>query len=294
MPRSSPTVGQYRPHGVPCRDERGRTLSELVITSASNPRVQFVRKLANRRFREDEGRFVVEGEVEVLRALRGGVVFDWIHVCEGERSVNSEILSYEVPIVLTSRDVLAKITYRSQPTGIVGVAQTWELSLTRLVPPARPLVLVVESIEKPGNLGAMLRTSAAMGADAVIVADAITDVFNPNVVRASVGAIFRVPIAVATTKEVIAWLTSNRIPVYATFPDQGVPPWTLPLGEAAALVVGAEHVGLSSDWLGASTANVAIPMERPGGVDSLNASVAAAMMLFEASRQRSGVRADQA
>lgn len=269
-------------------------MSESVITSASNPRVQFVRKLANRRFRETEGRFVVEGEAEVLRALRHGVAFDWIHVCAGERPVASDILSYDVPIFQTSPDVLAKIAYRSQPTGIVGVAQTWELSLRRLVPPPCPLILVVESIEKPGNLGAMLRTSAAMGADAVIVADAITDVFNPNVVRASVGAMFRVPIAAATTEEVIGWLTSHRIPIYPTFPDQGVPPWTLPLGDGAALVVGAEHVGLSSEWLSASTSSVAIPMEQPGGVDSLNASVAAAMMLFEASRQRSGARADRA
>jgi TrmH family RNA methyltransferase len=176
-----------------------------------------------------------------------------------------------------------KIAYRRHPDGVLAVVTTRSTTLDALDLPDRPLVLVVEGIEKPGNLGAMLRTADGAGVDAVIVADPATDAYNPNVVRASQGAVFTVPLAVATADTGAAWLAGRGIRVVAASPDATTPPWQVDLTGPLAAVVGSEHAGLSSVWNGAD--GVGIPMR--GTADSLNAATAAAVLLYEAVRQRS-------
>jgi TrmH family RNA methyltransferase len=167
---------------------------------------------------------------------------------------------------------------------LLAVARRFDTGLSRLRPGSDPLLLVAESIEKPGNLGTMLRTAEAAGADAVVAADPTTDPFNPNVVRASLGTLFRVPLAVAGSEETLAWLRDHGIRSYAATPEGAVPLWEADLTGAVALVVGSEQYGLSEAWMDAADGRVVIPM--PGSVDSLNAAMAAGILLFEAVRQR--------
>ncbi len=188
-----------------------------------------------------------------------------------------------MPITTVSPAVVSKVAYRGNPSGFVAVARQWEMPLDS-IPVDDALILVVEAIEKPGNLGGMLRSAEAAGA-AVIVASPTTDLYNSNVVRAAMGALFRIPIAVASTGETLDWLKRNSVAVYATSPAAETALWDVDLTGSCALVVGGESEGLSQAWL--EQPAVVIPM--PGKADSLNASVSAAIALFEAIRQRQSV-----
>jgi TrmH family RNA methyltransferase len=262
-----------------------------VITSTANPRVQAVVRLRKRRARDESGLFVVEGEREVRRALAAGVTVDELWVCPdlrpgGEASIGGP------PVTEVGPRVFARVSYRDNPDGVLAVARQFPTDLGRLDPPPHALVLVVAGLEKPGNLGAIVRSAAAAGVDALVVADPVTDVFNPNVVRASQGALFGLPLAVAGGDDVRSWLADRAIPTYAAGPGGTVAHWDLPFDRAAALVVGPEDTGLPAGWFDTAAARVVIPM--PGdagrGVDSLNAAAAAAVLLFEAVRQRAGRR----
>jgi TrmH family RNA methyltransferase len=177
-----------------------------------------------------------------------------------------------------------KVSYRDRPEGLLAVAKQFQTRLTDREVGPRPLVLVVEAIEKPGNLGTMLRTADATGVDLVIVTDPTTDIFNPNVVRASTGMLFEIPIAVSSGPEAIQWLRQRSIPIVATTPATSATHWDADLSNAAALVVGTEQYGLSDAWLHAADLKIRIPME--GRADSLNAAMAAGVVLYEALRQR--------
>ncbi len=177
-----------------------------------------------------------------------------------------------------------KASYRDRPEGLLAVARQFPTGLDRLDLGPAPLLLVVEGIEKPGNLGTMMRTAEAAGAAALIVCDPTTDPFNPNVVRASLGTLFSLPLAVADTPDAIAWLHGRGIRTVATTPAATKPHWEADLAGAVAVVVGSEQYGLSAAWLQGATEQVLIPM--PGTVDSLNAAMAAGIVLFEAVRQR--------
>ena len=265
-----------------------------MITSTANPRVQAVVRLRKRRGREAAGQFVVEGRREVARAIQAGVELDEVFVCPelGAGGVGDVVgdVAGRVEVTEVSAAVFGRMSYRDGPDGVLAVARPFPTDLGRLSPPPDALVLVVAGLEKPGNLGAVVRSAAAAGAYAVVAADPVTDVFNPNTVRASQGALFSLPLAVGTAAEVRGWLDEHRIPAYAAGPgDSTLAPWDLPLAAAAALVVGAEDRGLDPAWFDHAAAPVAIPM--PGaraGVDSLNAATAAAVLLFEAVRQRYG------
>ena len=181
-----------------------------------------------------------------------------------------------------------KASYRDRPEGLLGVARQFPTGLEGLQPGPDPLLLVAEAIEKPGNLGTMLRTAEAAGAAAVVVCDPATDPFNPNVVRASLGTLFSLPLVVADTTAAIAGLRRLGIRTVATTPGASTPHWEADLTGPVAVVVGSEQYGLSAAWLAAADRQVLIPM--PGSVDSLNAAMAAGIVLFEAVRQRAVAR----
>ena len=266
-----------------------------MITSNRNPTVRAAQELTKRRDRQLRQQFLIEGGRELRRALGAEVVLDQLFVSPARLRRDDDIAVVETArangttVIEVSDEVLAKLAYRAETEPMVAVASMFSTSLSRLRLPARPLILVMAEVEKPGNIGAMLRTAAAAGVDAVIVADPVADVFNPNVVRASVGALFTVAVAVASSDETMAWLARQGVAIMASSPDGGKPHWEVPLIGPSAIVVGAEHDGLSSVWLERAEGHLTIPMtdEPFSGADSMNVATAAAVLLFEAIRQRS-------
>lgn len=254
------------------------------IESPSNRRIIDTAKLKKRRRRESTGRFLIEGTREVQRALDSGIAFDEVFaapdlIAPGTASLVNRIAAAGTIITTVSIHAFAKLSMRQNPDGIVAVAPMWD---TDLIEFDAEVVLVAEGIEKPGNLGAMLRTADAVGA-ALLVADPTVDPFNPNVVRASQGALFSVAFAVAPVDQAVSWCRSHGATVVAT-PDAKRYYWGVSLTGPVSIVVGSEDAGVSDAWATVGT-HVRIPMS--GAADSLNASVAAALLLFEAARQRS-------
>lgn len=188
-----------------------------------------------------------------------------------------------VPVIEFGAEAFRRASYRQHPDGILAVAMARPLPLGKLSVASEGLVLVVEGIEKPGNLGAVLRTADAAGVDAIIAADAATDPFNPNVVRASQGSLFTVPLAVSSAQEAATWLTDHGLAVYVARPHGGNAPWDVDLTVGCAVVVGSEHAGLSPEW----EAYPAVTLPMAGAADSLNTATAAAVIAYEARRQRS-------
>lgn len=260
-----------------------------MLTSPTNARVKRVVKLRARRHRDRECRFVIEGFRELDSAWRAGFPVEEVFYCEqhfaarGEDALVDRLRDTGAVCEATNAPVFAKLSYRHTPDGLLAVAATPNLTPSRLDVPKDSLWLVAANIEKPGNLGAMLRTADAAGASGVLVADPATDAFNPNVVRASVGTLFSVPLAVARTAEVRAWLAEHRIRVVATSPVATTDYAEADLSGSVAIVVGGEHRGLDAEWT-AGAETVRIPMA--GQADSINAAMTAAVLLFEASRQR--------
>lgn len=260
-----------------------------MLTSPTNARVKRVVKLRARRHRDRERRFVIEGFRELHSAWRAGFAVEEVFYCEqhfaarGERELVAGLRDTGAVCEATNAAVFAKLSYRHTPDGLLAVAATPELTLSRLDVPRDSLWLVAANIEKPGNLGAMLRTADAAGVSGVLVADPATDPFNPNVVRASVGTLFSVPLAVARADDVRVWLAEHGVRVVATSPTATTDYAEADLSGSVAIVVGGEHAGLDAEWVtGAET--VRIPMA--GQADSINAAMTAAVLLFEASRQR--------
>ncbi len=253
----------------------------VAITSPANPTVKDAVALRRRRHRSATGRFLVEGARETLRAMAAGVEIERLFVAPALGPPDEPIAaatSGRIPVVTVSEKVFAKLSGREGPDGILAVAVAFPTELGTIA--TTDLVLVAEGIEKPGNLGAMLRTAEAAGA-AVVVADGVVDPFNPNVVRASQGSLFAVPLATARTDDTIRWLDGTTV-VVAT-PEATTDYWDVDMRGPTAVVVGSEHEGVSERWKTLGT-TVRIPMAGTG--DSLNASIAAALVLYEAVRQR--------
>jgi TrmH family RNA methyltransferase len=253
------------------------------VESAANPRIVATARLKQRKRRDDAGVFLVEGTREVERAVDAGAAITEVFLCSeyaarGTEALARAIAETGVPITTTSTRAFEKLSNRRSPDGIIAVARTWTPTLADL---DRDLVLIAESIEKPGNVGAMLRTVDAAGAG-LVLADPAVDLFNPNVVRASQGALFSAPLAVADAAEACSW-GLERGSVFVATPDATTILWDADLTGVAAVVIGSERAGVSTAWHGAGTP-VRIPMA--GHADSLNASVSAAVVLFEAVRQR--------
>jgi TrmH family RNA methyltransferase len=264
------------------------------ITSLQNPRVKQLVHLRERRTRDEAGLFLIEGYRELRRAVERQIVLVDLYFCpewflgENEPALIETARSAGAAVFELSKEAFAKCSYRDRPDGLVAVARQWHRTLRDLeqTPHPAPFVLVVESIEKPGNLGTILRSADAAGVDAVIVCDAVTDLFNPNVVRSSTGVLFSVPVVVADSAEVHAWLRTRGVRIVTTTPAAEKLYTDTDLRGPLAIVMGSEQYGLSEFWLKNSDAPVRIPMA--GQADSLNVAMAAIITLFEAVRQRTG------
>jgi RNA methyltransferase, TrmH family len=263
-----------------------------VLASPSNPRIKAVARLRDRRERESTGLTLADGAREVRRALDSGVDVVEAFVCEpllaGEDARAALDLLHErkIPITATTEPAFTKIAFGDRAEGLLAVIRAPDRGLEALALPDEPLLIVVEGVEKPGNLGAILRSADGAGADALIAASPRTDLANPNVIRASAGTIFSVPTAAAPTNEVIDWLVERRIRVIAARVDAERPYTDADLTGPIAIVLGSEAEGLTDAWRAADAQTVRLPMH--GVADSLNVSVAAAVLLYEARRQRNG------
>ena len=261
----------------------------MVIDSPRNPRVQAALALRERETRLALGRTLVDGAREALRAMDAGVAVESAFVCRSLIRTDDAALAVRnlelasAPIIDVSERVHDRLAFGSRRDGLVLVVQTKSRLLDDLTPGPEPLILVTEDVEKPGNLGAILRTADAAGCAAVIAIGG-TDLFNPNVVRASVGTVFSVPVAAATPAETLAWLSAHAIRPIAALVDAAAIYTDTDLTGAVALVLGSEADGLSAAWAGDGLEHVRIPMA--GITDSLNVSVAAAVLAFESRRQR--------
>ncbi len=268
------------------------------ITSFQNPLLkQLVLLQEKSRERRKTGLFVIEGQREISLAIKGDYLLKTLLFCSEiiseeevftlKESANSKTEFIEIP-----SEIYQKLAYRSSTEGIIAVAYSKPLSLENLLHTTNPLlpslhyplILIAEAPEKPGNIGAILRTADAANVDAVIIANPKTDMYNPNIIRSSVGGLFTNTVATGSTSEIISFLKKNKINIYCAALQASVPYYSCDFTKSTAIVVGTEATGLSEEWLKNSTQNIIIPMQ--GEIDSMNVSVAAGILIFEAKRQR--------
>jgi RNA methyltransferase, TrmH family len=266
------------------------TTPAVPIRSLANPRVKAAVRLRDRRERDETGLTIIDGPRELLRAIDARIEVVEAFVCdELVRTPEAALAVDRLPAGARRHDVapavIEKVGFGDRSDGIVAIVRTPHASLSDVELPAVPLVVVVEAVEKPGNLGAILRTADGAGVDAVIAADPRTDLFNPNAIRASLGTIFGGPVVPATTRETLDWLTARAIRPVAARVDAATAYSDVDLSGPVAVVLGSETDGLSDAWSEPRVTAVRIPMR--GFADSLNVSVAAAVLLYEAVRQRS-------
>ena len=261
-----------------------------MLTSAANPRVRAAMALRARRQRDHTGRILIDGARELLRALDADVTVETIFVCaplcrsEACRTLLGRLAPDDHRLVPVSVQAFARLAFGDRAEGVVGVALRPGVDLGSLTLPAVPILAVIEAVEKPGNLGAILRSADGAGLDALVAAEPRTDLFNPNAIRASLGTIFSVPLAAAPTLEVLAWLRANGVrPVVARVDGTALHTETDLRGPLAS-VLGSETAGLSEVWSGPDVLAVRLPML--GSADSLNVAAAAAILFYEARRQR--------
>ncbi len=261
------------------------------VISPQNPLIKQIVLLQEKsRERRKTGLFVIEGLREIQLALKGNYKFKTILLCS-EITSEEEILKLqettdpETEFIEITSEIYEKLAYRSSTEGVLAIANVKDLNISNLQPATRdPLILIAEAPEKPGNIGALLRTADAANVDAVIIANPKTDMYNPNIIRSSVGCLFTNNVVTATTSEIISFLKKNKINIYCAALQASIPYHTCNFKESAAIVVGAEATGLSEEWVENSTQNIIIPMQ--GEIDSMNVSVAAGVLIFEAKRQR--------
>lgn len=235
--------------------------------------------------RKQTGTFLIEGRREITLAIKGGYELEHLlFVPELIAPSQIESIGNQTPLTKITREVYEKLAYRDSTEGVIGVARTKSHALTDLKLSQTPLILIAEAPEKPGNIGALLRTADAANLDAVIIANPKTDLYNPNIVRSSVGCLFTNQIASGTTDEILAFLNQRNIAFFCATLQNSTIYDTQDYTGPTAIVVGTEATGLTQQWRDAATQNVIIPMQ--GQIDSMNVSVAAAILIFEAKRQR--------
>jgi len=260
------------------------------ISSTQNTLVKKVVLLRDKsKQRKMSGLFILEGQRELSLAQKGNYTIDTIlyneNILTHTQVQDSFNISDSTDLVAVTQEVYDKIAYRNSTEGIVAIAKAKPTELAQLqLKTKNPLILVAEAPEKPGNIGALLRTADAANLDAVLIANPKTDLYNPNIIRSSVGCVFTGTIATGTTAEIIAYLKRNNIAIYCAALTASKDYTTTDFSEPSAIVVGTEHSGLSDTWLQQATQNIIITME--GHIDSMNVSVSAAILIFEAKRQR--------
>ena len=289
------------------------------VTSAQNRKVKTLLALQEKaRLRKEMGLFVVEGRRELGHCVRAGFEIDTLFYCPeilGSAVGSSAAICYSAltrhadpfranaaedplpnldmlqtilenagQIVEVPRELYEKIAYRGGTEGMIAEVKVKERTLECLEMKEKPLVVVLEGVEKPGNIGAVLRSADAAGADAVLICDPLTDLYNPNLIRASIGAVFTVQVVCCSSEEAIKWLKNNKINIYTAQLQDSSWYYDTDMTGGTAIVVGTEATGLTDGWRKAADGHIRIPML--GELDSLNASVSAAILLFEAVRQR--------
>ena len=257
------------------------------ITSGQNPKIKTLLELQEKsKLRREMGLFVVEGRRELGHCLDAGFVPDTVFICPEIFDSSAEV--YPLPdgtkVFEVSRNVYEKIAYRGGTEGIIAEIKYKDRKLEDIELRENPLVIVLESVEKPGNLGAVLRSADAAGADAVIICDPLTDLYNPNLIRSSIGAIFTRQVVAATSEETIAWLKAHGVSILTAQLQDSSLYYDTPMTGPTAIVMGTESTGLTDIWRKATDRHILIPML--GALDSLNVSVSAAILLYEAVRQR--------
>jgi TrmH family RNA methyltransferase len=258
------------------------------ISSLQNPFIkQLIQLKEKSKLRKQTGLFIIEGKRELSLAIKGNYTIETLYyyadLFSASEAASLEI--YGIDIIEITKTVYEKVAHRGTTEGIVAVAKAKNFDLNNLkFKSETPLILVAEAPEKPGNIGALLRTADAANVDAIIISNPLTDLYNPNIIRSSVGGIFTVPIATGSSEDIIAYLKKQKIFIYAATLQDSVEYDSVNYKKATALIVGAESVGLSSIWREVATAKIRIPMQ--GKIDSMNVSVAAGILVFEAKRQR--------
>jgi len=255
------------------------------INSIQNPFIKNLFKLQEKaRERKNQGLFLIEGKREIELALKGN--YEITSLLFLANKINENFLA-DFPadeLIEISQEIYHKLAYRSSTEGIIAIAKTKSLALSEITISKNPLILVAEGIEKPGNIGAILRTADAANIDAVLIADAKSDLYNPNIIRSSVGCVFTNQIAIGTSEEIIVFFKENNIQIFAATLQNSNEYYKESYIKSSAIVVGTEDTGLTEIWRTNATQNINIPMQ--GQIDSINVSVAAAIILFEAKRQR--------
>lgn len=266
-------------------------MADLLITSSANPRLKALVRLRRRRTRDESGLTLAEGFEELELAVAAGVRPRTVFHCrelmldpDRQERLVDDLRASGVETIALSRGAFEKVAYREGPDGFLAVLPRLGTTLEDLHVPEDAFLLVAEGIEKPGNLGSMLRSAEAAGVHAVIAVDPVTDWGNPNVIRGSKGAVYAVPVVSTTLPELLAWSRARGIRLVATTPDTESLHTDADLSGPIAIAVGTEKYGLTDEVLTAADARVRIPMA--GEINSLNAGVAAAVVLFEAVRQR--------
>ena len=263
-------------------------MEESIITSVQNARIKHVVALQQKSsLRREEGLFVVEGKREIEHCIECGYEVEDLFTVDSLRFTDDYTKGQKKPYIVSSQ-VYEKMAYRGSTEGIIAVVKCKDHTLSHLSPLTShhsPLIIVLERVEKPGNLGAILRSADAANVDAVIVCDPLTDLYNPNLIRASIGAIFTVPTAVCTSQECIAFLKERNIKILTAQLQDSYEYYDYDMRPATAIVMGTESTGLTQQWREAADAHIRIPML--GRLDSLNVSVSAAILMYEAVRQRS-------
>ena len=263
------------------------------ITSIHNPRVKSLAKLRKRSERDEQGVFITEGYRPITRALSAGFHFDELYYSpewflgSNEQKVLEDAEKSGAILIRLGKEAFAKIAYRERPEGLIAVGKQWHTSLDELKLSKNPFLIVVEAIEKPGNLGTILRSADATGAEAVIVCDAVTDLFNPNVVRASTGVLFTTPTIITDSESAMAFLKKHGVQSLAATPAAKELYTDVDLTKPVAIVMGSEQFGLTDKWIEDCDLPVRLPMA--GIADSLNVSAATVAIAYEVVRQRNAV-----
>lgn len=261
-----------------------------LISSRQNAKVKFVKDLAKKSTRDETGLFLIEGYRELFHATNQGIEIEFLFIApsfflkDNEPALIEKIDQTGTEVIEVSPPIFQMLSYRDRPDGLLAIAKQKKSSFDDLLVHEQSIFVIAESFEKPGNLGTLLRTMDAIGADGLVVVDSCTDLFNPNVVRSSIGCCFTIPSIQTTLKEACDWLKKNQIPLIAATPHAVLPYFQAPLNQKIAVALGCEQYGLSKELAAQADVSVRIPMG--GQADSLNVATAGAVILFEALRQR--------